>query len=192
MLSDDDEIRHQQHAKKRRGRPPKDQRDDEEEEDDHESSALRKQLLDRYKDADDDEEELPERERTSNAGIITRIFVENFMCHRKFDIKLNKHLNFITGRNGSGKSAIAAAIQICLGASAKNTGRGSQLSALIREGSSGPAIVDVTLMNEGDDAYHTETYGNRITIRRKIPRTGGATYHILDAHGDVSKYLHFI
>ena len=36
------------------------------------------------------------------AGQITSIYVENFMCHRKFSLNFGRHLNFITGRNGSG------------------------------------------------------------------------------------------
>ena len=39
-----------------------------------------------------------------SVGQIKSIYVENFMCHRKFTLKLGKHLNFITGRNGSGKT----------------------------------------------------------------------------------------
>lgn len=36
------------------------------------------------------------------AGQILTVSVENFMCHRKFVVQLGRHLNFITGRNGSG------------------------------------------------------------------------------------------
>lgn len=180
IMEDDDEMAVQK-AKKRRGRPA-------EEDKDITDDPLMHELMEQYNRGRSSEiEELPpERERSSSAGIISRIYVENFMCHRKFGINLCQHLNFITGRNGSGKSAIAAAIQICLGASAKTAGRGSYLGAVIREGSDGPAIVDVTLINEGDDAYQPNIYGKRITIRRKIPRSGGASYHILDEKGHVS------
>ena len=36
------------------------------------------------------------------AGIILRVYVENFMCHRKFHVQLGRKMNFITGQNGSG------------------------------------------------------------------------------------------
>ena len=36
------------------------------------------------------------------AGHILRIYCQDFMNHRKFDIKLGHHMNFITGKNGSG------------------------------------------------------------------------------------------
>ncbi len=78
----------------------------------------------------------------------------------------------------TGKSAIAAAIQLCLGANTRATGRGANLQGLIREGSQGPAILQVTLYNEGPDAYHPEKYGTRIMVERRIPRSGGASYHI--------------
>lgn len=44
--------------------------------------------------------------------MLTRIYCENFMCHQKLSIDLGPHVNFITGQNGSGKSAILAALQV--------------------------------------------------------------------------------
>ena len=41
-------------------------------------------------------------------------------------------MNFISGRNGSGKSAVLAALQICLGANANSTHRAKKLSDFIR------------------------------------------------------------
>jgi hypothetical protein len=37
------------------------------------------------------------------AGIILKIYVENFMCHRKLTVDLCRNVNFIYGQNGSGK-----------------------------------------------------------------------------------------
>lgn len=48
----------------------------------------------------------------SEMGIIEEIYCENFMCHRRMKVVLSPHINFITGENGSGKSAIIAAIQV--------------------------------------------------------------------------------
>ena len=45
----------------------------------------------------------PNKRSTPDAGQILTVDVENFMCHRKFHLNLGRHLNFITGRNGSGK-----------------------------------------------------------------------------------------
>lgn len=82
-----------------------------------------------------------------------------------------------------GKSAIAAGIQLCLGSTARTTGRGSNQKEYIREGSPGPAIVRLTLVNEGTDAYEPNIYGNRISIERRISRNSGGGYHILDSKG---------
>ena len=85
--------------------------------------------------------------RTSNLGIaekddssifetgqIISIYCEDFMCHRKLSIEFGKQLNFINGENGSGKSAIVAALQLCLGANAKITHRSDNLRGMIRQG----------------------------------------------------------
>ncbi|CAN0288032.1 unnamed protein product, partial [Phaeothamnion confervicola] len=55
-------------------------------------------------------------ERTTDAGVITQIRAQNFMCHHNLTIDLHRRVNFINGSNGAGKSAILAALQICLGA----------------------------------------------------------------------------
>ena len=37
----------------------------------------------------------------SEAGVIERIELVDFMCHRKLDVRLSPNVNFILGRNGS-------------------------------------------------------------------------------------------
>ncbi|CAN0213777.1 unnamed protein product, partial [Ectocarpus sp. 8 AP-2014] len=66
------------------------------------------------------------------AGVVLKVHVSNFMCHRKLSVPLCKHVNFINGRNGSGKSAILAALQICLGAKAHLTHRAKKMTDFIR------------------------------------------------------------
>ena len=83
-------------------------------------------------------------------------------------------MNFIHGQNGSGKSAILAAIQICLGAGARRTNRARSLKELVRKDtSSSCAKVRVTLLNMGTDAYEHDTYGDFITVERTIALRGG-------------------
>jgi hypothetical protein len=50
---------------------------------------------------------------------------------------------------------------------------------LIREGSNGPAILSVKLLNEGPDAFESEEYGNRITIRRRIFYNNRSDYALI-------------
>ncbi len=54
----------------------------------------------------DDEEALDSGTEESltkhEAGQIKKIYVENFMCHRKLTVPFGYHVNFVTGENGSG------------------------------------------------------------------------------------------
>ena len=109
--------------------------------------------------------------------------MRDFMNHRAFEVTLGRKLNFITGANGAGKSAIVAALQLCLGVSARKTGRAENQAGMIRHGSEGPAIVAVTLLNEGPDAFKPDEYGTRITVERTISRSGTATYALKDKAG---------
>ena len=67
-------------------------------------------------------------------GIIESITCSNFMCHGHLEIALGPLINFITGHNGSGKSAILTALTICLGGKASSTNRGQNLKSFIKEG----------------------------------------------------------
>ena len=130
--------------------------------------------------------------KPAEAGIIKRVQVENFMCHRKLTVELCRNVNFIHGQNGSGKSAVLAAIQICLGAGARRTHRARNLKDLIRKGGGGSADtnrsakVRVTLYNEGADAYEHDLYGDELTVERTIASsTGGFNgYRLLDQDGN--------
>ena len=124
--------------------------------------------------------------RPAEAGIILRVYLENFMCHRKRTVALCPNVNFINGQNGSGKSAILAAVQICLGAGAKRTHRARNLKELIRKeagSSSQGAKVRVTLLNTGDDAFEHDLYGDSITVERCISHRGYNGYRLLDYNG---------
>jgi hypothetical protein len=119
------------------------------------------------------------------AGVISCIYVENFMCHRKLTVDLCRNVNFIHGQNGSGKSAILAAIQICLGAGARRTHRARNLKELFRQDSTGQcAKIRVTVLNGGDDGYLNDVYGDTITVERTIALRGGYNgYKLLDHKG---------
>lgn len=60
-------------------------------------------------------------------GSIVSIHVRNFFCHDNLKVNLNRNVNFIVGRNGSGKSAVLTALVVGLGGRASATNRGSNL-----------------------------------------------------------------
>ncbi|KAG2909862.1 hypothetical protein PC118_g17983 [Phytophthora cactorum] len=109
------------------------------------------------------------------------------MYHRKLRVSLSPHINFIAGENGSCKSAIIAAIQICFGASARTTHRGKNIKAFIRHGFDGNALVRVKLRNDdgagGSDAFHPGKYGKQIIVERLIRRDGSAEYRLKNEQG---------
>lgn len=110
------------------------------------------------------------------------------MCHRKLTVKLCRNVNFIHGQNGSGKSAILTAIQVCLGASARRTHRARNLKDLVRKEAGADcsgAKLRVTLLNRGADGYKPDVYGDTISVERTISlRSGGFNgYKLLDCNG---------
>ncbi|TKW32168.1 hypothetical protein SEVIR_2G152500v4 [Setaria viridis] len=115
------------------------------------------------------------------AGTISRIRLENFMCHSSLHIELGEHVNFITGQNGSGKSAILTALCVAFGCRAKNTQRAASLKDFIKTGCSYASIV-VDISNHGEDAFKPEVYGNVIILERRITESSSSTV-LKDQHG---------
>ncbi|KAK8956890.1 hypothetical protein KSP39_PZI000704 [Platanthera zijinensis] len=109
----------------------------------------------------------------SGAGIISRIRLENFMCHSSLQIDLGDRVNFITGQNGSGKSAILTALCVAFGCRAKGTQRANTLKDFIKTGCSYAAIF-VQIKNEGEDAFMPDTYGNMIIVERRITESSSS------------------
>ncbi|KAH9678470.1 Structural maintenance of chromosomes protein 6B [Citrus sinensis] len=110
----------------------------------------------------------------SGAGTITRVRLENFMCHSSLQIELGEWVNFITGQNGSGKSAILTALCIAFGCRAKGTQRAATLKDFIKTGCS-YAMVEVELKNRGEDAFKPEIFGDSIIIGRRITESTSTT-----------------
>eukprot|EP01135_Chromosphaera_perkinsii_P000982 Nk52_evm8s155 gene=Nk52_evmTU8s155 len=122
----------------------------------------------------------------AEAGIMKKLFLRNFMCHSQLEVNLGEIVNFIVGRNGSGKSAILTAITVVLGGKAAITNRGGSLKELIKKGCS-TAEITLTLKNEGEEAHKPDEYGNRIQIIRRITKDSGSSYIIKGEKGVVSK-----
>lgn len=137
---------------------------------------------------DSEEEDSDEEEEIdttpAKAGVIEKITLKNFMCHDSFELVLGPQINFIIGRNGSGKSAVLTGISAALGAKATTTNRGNSIKDLIKDGKS-TARVSVLFWNEGPEAYQPEIYGDRIIIERKLQRVGAHSYYIKSAQGKI-------
>lgn len=123
-------------------------------------------------------------------GSIKSIKLENFMCHSNFHLTLNPRINFISGLNGSGKSAIQTALVVGFGARASITNRASTLKSLIRYGCSS-ASISITIANTGvsmcgTSPYKPEVYGKQITVVRQITESGNP-YKFLNESGHAVK-----
>ena len=97
------------------------------------------------------------------------------------DTVCRPHVNFISGSNGSGKSASLQALQCCLGVKARATGRASKVDQFIKTGCS-HAVAAVSLWNTGHDAFNPTVYGSIITIERRITKAS-STFTLKDAAG---------
>ncbi|XP_077414638.1 structural maintenance of chromosomes protein 6 [Vanacampus margaritifer] len=124
-------------------------------------------------------------EVASDAGIVKSITLENFMCHSYLGpITFGSNINFVVGRNGSGKSAILTALIVSLGGNAQATSRGSSLKSFVKEGQSS-ADVSITLHNQGKDAYKPELYGPSIKIDLRLTHDGVRTYKLKSASDQI-------
>ncbi|KAL3257202.1 hypothetical protein ABHI18_007011 [Aspergillus niger] len=117
-------------------------------------------------------------------GILERVECYNFMCHDHFYVDLGPLINFIVGKNGSGKSAVLTAITLCLGGKASTTNRGQSLKSFIKEGKEHATIV-VRIKNQGDGAYMPDDYGKFITIERHFSRNGTSGFKIRAENGRI-------
>ncbi|XP_063412399.1 structural maintenance of chromosomes protein 6-like isoform X3 [Mytilus trossulus] len=122
--------------------------------------------------------------READIGIIERISMKNFMCHSRLDVRLGPHVNFVVGRNGSGKSAIVTALVVGLGGKASVTSRGTTIKSFIKNGKQ-TAELEIHLRNRGADAYKPAEYGNTIIVERKFTKDGGSGYKIKSKDGKI-------
>lgn len=91
----------------------------------------------------------------------------------------NRNVNFVTGLNGSGKSSVLQGLVLGLLADSKHTKRYNKLTDFIQKGHQ-KAVIQVSLRNEGEDAYKPETYGKAITFQRTINDNGQSAVFIMD------------
>lgn len=164
-----------------------------------EDANLEQSGVDSEEDDDDDDDTLSDEEATRRCyearkkrgnplnhpalcAIIESVTATNFMCHAHLSMSLGPLINFITGHNGSGKSAILAALTVCLGARASANNRGKSLKDYIKHGSD-RATVQVKIKNQGELAYQPELYGTSIIVQRNFSMTGSSGFSIRNANG---------
>lgn len=117
-------------------------------------------------------------------GVLERVECYNFMCHDQFSVELGPLINFIVGKNGSGKSAILTAITLCLGGKASATNRGQSLKNFVKEGKENATII-VRIKNQGDGAYLPDDYGKSIIIERHFSKSGSSGFKIKAENGRI-------
>ncbi|KAJ2492563.1 Structural maintenance of chromosomes protein 6 [Coemansia sp. RSA 2050] len=127
------------------------------------------------------------RSNEPEIGIVESIEIVDFMCHERATVNLCSKVNFITGQNGSGKSAILTALIIALGGKTSMTNRALSLKGFIREGCQ-RATVKVQLRNRGPDAYRPELYGSSIVIERQLS-SGAVTSQYKLRNGDTGEVM---
>lgn len=113
----------------------------------------------------------------SESGIIKSITLVNFKCHKNFKQEFGPHVNLITGKNGSGKSAILAAFCACMGGNpnkhAGTAGGAKAGQGLIREGADFAKVTVVLLNRSGDsDQFEGDELGDEIIVEHELVRNG--------------------
>ncbi|XP_058980597.1 structural maintenance of chromosomes protein 6 [Musca domestica] len=116
-------------------------------------------------------------------GKILLMHLTNFMCHSNLTVEFHSRVNFLVGSNGSGKSAILAALVLGLGGSAKTTNRSRSAKAFIKNGETS-AKIEIVLANDGAQPYEPDIYGDKIIIVRTISLSSGS-YVIKSESGQV-------
>ena len=120
---------------------------------------------------------------------ISRVRLNNFMCHANFTTDLSNKINFIGGDNGSGKSSILAAIAFGFGVRAEATGRAQSNKDFV-----GPhedrATVALHVVQVANDKYLQKLpQGNLLPeefiIERSVWKTGRSEIKIMDRNRKV-------
>ncbi|RPA76093.1 P-loop containing nucleoside triphosphate hydrolase protein [Ascobolus immersus RN42] len=116
-------------------------------------------------------------------GVILSFECLNFMCHKHLEVKLGPHLNFIIGRNGSGKSAVLTGLTICLGGKVQGTNRGKSLKDLIKDGTEQARLI-TKIKNKGE-GFQPKVYGDMIIIERSFTKDGSSGYKLKAESGKI-------
>ncbi|XP_067837706.1 structural maintenance of chromosomes protein 6-like [Heptranchias perlo] len=118
-----------------------------------------------------------------DVGIIESISLKNFMCHACLGpFKFGPNVNFVVGNNGSGKSAVLAALIVGLGGKAVATNRGYSIKGFVKNGQNS-ADISITLRNRGPDAFKPDKYGEAVIVEQRISGDGIRQYRLKSHSG---------
>lgn len=117
-------------------------------------------------------------------GVIESVECQHFMCHNHLTITLGPLINFIVGHNGSGKSAVLTAIQLCLGGKATSTNRGQNLKSFVKEGKEN-CVLKVRIKNKGQGGFRVDMYGDAIIVERHFSIHGTSAFKLKAANGKI-------
>ncbi|KAL6007827.1 hypothetical protein ACLOJK_033330 [Asimina triloba] len=120
----------------------------------------------------------------TGAGIISKIYLENFMCHSSLEIKFDDYVNFVTGQNGSGKSAILTALCVAFGCRARGTQRATSLKDFIKTGCSD--LLDAKF--EGDPGKND--FVSKLGVYKGAAVLGKAAWHDDMDDARISRLVH--
>ena len=119
-------------------------------------------------------------------GSIVRVELLNFMNHESLLFELSPFVNFITGSNGTGKSALLIAICVGLGSTPRACGRDIPLEGLIRRTTDddgteviAPFARTVVYIRNRLECPFFETYTEVIKVSRTI-RSNSSSFQIND------------
>ncbi|XP_035736266.1 structural maintenance of chromosomes protein 5-like [Vespa mandarinia] len=101
-------------------------------------------------------------------GIITQIYLENFVTYNKVVVKPGRNLNLIIGPNGTGKSTIVCAIVLGLGGKPNIIGRALHVKDYVKNGCN-DAKIEITLK---------ENHTKFVTITRLFDKKGKSCWLI--------------
>ena len=104
------------------------------------------------------------------------------MCHQQLRMVFGPRVNYVSGQNGSGKSAILNALQAVFGCKAKSTGRDRAKDWIrkTKDGNAKSADVVIKLNNHYKNRpYQAEKYGDEIYVKRHITMSSSGWFFSL-------------
>ena len=117
----------------------------------------------------------PIRNLARENGALLCIRLQNFKSHNNFEMNFGPRLNFIVGKNGSGKSSILAGIIAALGGNPNKhsgtAGGAKAAGSLVRDGAAW-AQVELEIANGGPDPFALESGAAppKLTVSLKLSK----------------------